>query len=421
MADSNRTGLIQRSRSGTPTIATDTDTYRFDRALVVLLFFATFDAPGILSRKTLLWYLLLAIPIVTMVLIRAPRASSRIRRPIISDVVLLILMSFGLIGTTYGELFRPTTASARPIFVPMVIALLYLGTLEQPTEKETDGLLRWLTWVGVTYVLVNALVYSGAAPGPGLAGDHPFRNSQLFFVAMAVVGAIALRRWTRLVLLASLVAFMVLTYPSATTIVVAVGTVATLFMTQPGGSAVRPYVIAILLMIVVALGAMSSGVSEDITQRYFNAVGKADTNPTRLAVWTAGIHRFEQSPLIGSGFAGSTNAVIVRAVGRGTKQIPFHNDFILFLAEGGVVGIGLLFTWIIATEIIVIRRHRMFVRAGWSSHARLLRTLLVGFNAYFIAAAFNPQFTSVTSSASIFAVYALMMSLGAPSRDTPRG
>jgi hypothetical protein len=81
----------------------------------------------------------------------------------------------------------------------------------------------------------------------------------------------------------------------------------------------------------------------------------------------------------------------------------------------------LLVTWIVATEIIVIRRHRMFVRAGWSSHARLLRTLLVGFNAYFIAAAFNPQFTSVTSSASIFAVYGLIMSLGAPSPDTSRG
>jgi O-antigen ligase len=419
MADSNRTDLIQRSLSRSPMMIA-TDAYRFDQVLVVLLFLTTFDAPGLLSRKTPMWYVLLALPTGAIVLIRARMGSARIRRPIFSDVVLLSLMSIGLVGTTYGTLFRATTATARPTFVPMVLALLYLATLDQPTDKESDALLRWLTWVGVTYLLVNALVYFGVPPGPGLAGDHPFRNSQLLFVAMALVGAVASRRWAMLLLLALLTTFMVLTYPSATTILVAVGTIATLYMTQPRGSAVRPYVVAILVMIVVALASMRSGVSVDITQRYFSAVGKADTNPTRLAVWSTGIDRFEQSPIIGSGFAGSTNAAVVRAVGRRAKQIPFHNDYILFLAEGGVVGFGLLLTWVVATEITIVRRHRTFAVAGWSSHARLLRTLLVGFNAFFIAAAFNPQFTSVTSSASIFAVYALMMSLGAPSPDAPR-
>lgn len=397
-----------------------TDSYRFDRSLVVLLFLATFNAPGLLSRHTSMWYVLLAIPTATIVLIRAPRGSARIRRPILPEVVLMILMTIGLIGTTYGELFRPTTATTRPIFVPMAIALLYLGTLDQPTKEETDGLLRWLTWVGVTYLLVNALVFLGAAPGPGLAGDHPFRNSQLLFVAMAMVGAVALRRWALLLLLASLTMFMVLTYPSATTILVAFGTIATLYMTQPRGSAIRPYLITILVLAVVAIASLRSGLGVDVTQTYFSAVGKADANATRLAVWNAGIDRFEQSPIFGSNFADSTNAAVIRVVGRPAIQLPFHNDYILFLAEGGVLGIALLLAWIVTTEITVIRRHRMFARAGWSSHARLLRTLLVGFNAFFIAAAFNPQFTSVTASASIFAVYGLMMSLGAPSADSPR-
>jgi hypothetical protein len=105
---------------------------------------------------------------------------------------------------------------------------------------------------------------------------------------------------------------------------------------------------------------------------------------------------------------------VILVPGQQVDRVQFHNDFVLFLAEGGIVGIGLLLAWIVVTEVTIIRRHRMFSDAGWSSHARLLRTLLVGWNAFFVAAAFNPQFSAVTGSASIFALYGLMMSLGTP-------
>lgn len=415
-----KTGLIHRPGvEAWTTVATDT--YRFDRSLVAVIFLATFNAPGLVNAGSPMWYLLPAIPVAAIALIRAPLGSTTIRRPVVSDVVLMILMIFGLAGTTYGVLFLGTTASLRPTFVPMVIALLYLGTLNQPTEQETDALLRALIWVGVAYLLVNASVDFGLAPGSGLIGAHPFRNSQLLFVVMATYGAVALRRWAGMLLLALLVTYMVLIYPSGTTIFVAVGTLATLYVTQPRRSAIRPYVIAILVLLLMSISLLKFGAAVDVTQRYFNAVGKTDNNATRLAVWTAGIDRFRQSPIFGAGFTGNTYAQAVLVQGRPAIQAQFHNDFILFLAEGGVVGIGLLLAWVVVTEITVIRRHRMFAQAGWSSHARLLRTLLVGWNAFFIAAAFNPQFASVTGSASIFAVYALMMSLAAPTPGSHRG
>jgi O-antigen ligase len=391
-----------------------TDAYRFGRALLLTLALATLDAPGLFRAQTSAWYLLLVPPLLTIVLVRVRRTSTLIRRPIASDVVLGVLFIFGLIGTTYATLFRPTTATARPIFIPMTIAFLYLATLERPTAGECDRLIRALTWIGIGYLLLNAAIYFGLAPGPGLSGDHPFRNSQLFFVAMALVGAGVLRRLGAFVILLGLIGFMVVTYPSATTILVSIGTVSTLYVTQRRASQVRVLALACALVIVIPLALARPTGSIDVSERYFAAVGKADTNPTRVAVWTEGMRRFRESPLIGSGFAGSANAIIVRVPGRRPIQVPFHNDFILFLVAGGVVGVALLLIWVILTEVIVLRRYRMFLRAGWDEHARLLRTLLVGFNAFFVAAAFNPEFTAVSGSASIFVIYGLMLSLGHP-------
>lgn len=390
------------------------DAYRLDRALVLTLALATLDAPGLFRAQTSAWYLILVPPLVAVVLLRVGRTSTLIRRPIVSDVVLGVLFALGLTGTTYAALFRPTTATARPIFIPMAIAFLYLATLERPTARECDRLLRALTWIGAGYLLLNAAIYFGLAPGPGLSGDHPFRNSQLFFVAMALVGAAALRRVGTFAILLGLLGFMVVTYPSATTILVAIGVLATLYVTQRRASHLRALALAAALLVVVLLALVRPTDAIETADRYFAAVGKANTNPTRLAVWTEGMRRFRESPLIGSGFAGSANAIIVRVPGRRPIQVPYHNDFILFLVAGGVVGVALLLTWVILTEVIVLRRYRMFLHAGWDAHARLLRALLVGFNAFFIAAAFNPEFTAVSGSASIFAIYGLMLSLGHP-------
>jgi hypothetical protein len=391
-----------------------TDTYRFDRSLVVLLLFATLNAQGLVNGQGPAWYLLLVIPVVSIALVRARLASTTIRRPVLSDVVLLILLLFGLAGTTYGVLFLGTTAPLRPTFVPMVIALFYLGTLDQPTGQESLALVRGLVWVGIAYLLVNISVALGIAPGAGLNGDHPFRNSQLLFVAMAVVGAVSLRRWAVVSLLAFLVGWMVLLYPSGTTILVAVGSLATIYVTQPRSSGIRTGAMAALAVVLVSVALLKLGATQNVTEQYFSAVGKQNNDATRLAAWNDGMDRFWRSPIIGSGFADNTYAQVVLVPGQRVNQVQFHNDFILFLAEGGVVGIGLLLVWAAVTEVTIIRRYRMFARAGWSSHARLLRTLLVGWNAFFVAAAFNPQFSAVTGSASIFALYGLMMSLGTP-------
>jgi O-antigen ligase len=154
-----------------------------------------------------------------------------------------------------------------------------------------------------------------------------------------------------------------------------------------------------------------------LTNDYFSLVGKSNNNSTRLAVWTVGMDRFEASPLYGEFFSGPTVTTAVREGGRTEFQIPYHSDYIHFLANGGILGFGLLIAWIIATELVVLRRYMMLIEGREGAKAGLLRTLLVGFNAFFVTAGFNPTIMGVSRSASIFSIYALMMLLKAERRE----
>ena len=166
------------------------------------------------------------------------------------------------------------------------------------------------------------------------------------------------------------------------------------------------------LVAVLALANFQAGVN--ITSRYFNAVGKADANAGRIDLWTAGFERWQESPIIGRVFTG--DSVAIRS--RDQKALPYHNDYVLFLAEGGLLGAGLLLAWMLLVEITLLRRYRGFIRAGQDAHAGLLRAILVCLNAFFVAMVFNPVLPGASRSATVFGLYAIAMSLGGPAPES---
>jgi O-antigen ligase len=215
--------------------------------------------------------------------------------------------------------------------------------------------------------------------------------------------------------------FIFRAYPSGTALLVVLATLATVFLTRRGRRPKRRWVAALLVVGAAGLVVLNFGGGLHLTDTYFAAVGKRDNNGTRLALWQAGIDEFRQSPISGSWFSGPTVIVTTRPGQHKQFQLPFHNDYILFLVEGGLIGLGLLLAWAISTELLMLRRYRAYVALGEYSRAALLRTLLIGFNAFFVAAAFNPLFTGMSSSATIFSIYGLMMLLGSPSSITASG
>jgi len=113
--------------------------------------------------------------------------------------------------------------------------------------------------------------------------------------------------------------------------------------------------------------------------------------------------------LIGAGFASDT----VVESGRDHAS-PYHNDFILFLAEGGVVAFGLLVAWIVWLEVTLLRRYRGYVRYGQRQRAMLVRVILVTLNGFFTAMGFNPVLPGLTRSIAVFGLAGIAMSLGDP-------
>ena len=396
------------------------DSFSYSKALLLILVAVALDFSNFLDRGTQARYLLILVPFLALFWVRLNHRSTRIRTPAIPDKILLVLMLYALIGSVWGKVVGGVPDSALSISLPMTTALLYLGTYQSQSEWEARALLRMLAWVGFLYICLNAAANSGIAPR--LQSSLQYRNSDIIYVAMGFAAAINAKQRIRLGFLAILGAVIFLGYPSGTTVVVALASVITMYMTRPRASRKRPYKVAMVILALMSLALFNFHSSIRLVDAYFSAVHKQNNSQGRIALWTEGLSEFKNSPVFGRAFAGGTTVATTRRSGLGAPiQAPLHNDYILFLVEGGAVGFLLLILWAGATEVMILRRHRAFIEAGQEHHAALLRTLLVGFNGYFCAAAFNPLFYGASRSATLFAIYGLMMGLGAPQRTRADG
>jgi hypothetical protein len=394
-----------------------TDSYRLARAFLVLLSIMVIDVFNILDRGFVAFrpnaepggpvrYLVLLVPLVAVVAIRMRRPSFLVRLPTASEGVLMALFALGLTGSLVGSVLLGAQQTARPTFLPMFLGLLALLVVQPPTDHEIGKMLRWLSNLGFVYIIMNALVNVGILP---FSQYQQYRNASVAFLVIGLGAAAAAGQRRRLAVESVLAAVVFITYPSATMVLALLVLGFTLYLTAERASTLRSVIFGGLAIVVafVAITNLQAGI--DLSDRYFELVNKANANSSRIDLWSAGIDTFERSPLVGSVFSGE--AVAERS--RDGKALPYHNDFILFLALGGLLGIGLLLAFIIVTEVTMIRWIHRFRRAGQNDRANLLRAILVGLNAFFVAMGFNPVLSGASRSAAVFGLYAIAMSVGA--------
>jgi O-antigen ligase len=388
-----------------------TDSYRYARALLVIFLATAIDVFNFLDRSSRggpLRYVILLIPILSLLAVRAD-GSTLIRRPTVYERVLIILFAFGLIGTTYGILFLGVTSTARALFLPMSIAILALFVVDPLTPEETRRLTKALAVIATVYIVLGAIVYSGVVPG--LAEYRQFKNATFPYVAIGVSAAWMLGRRSWAVALVALATVMFLGYPSATSVLVALITVVTYWATARTASRARPYLIAAAVLLIGIIAIANFSESEFLADRYFEAVGKRNTSQGRVEFWTSGIAEFAKSPIIGTAFASDTVVESSRE-----RRSPYHNDFVMFLAEGGVLGSLLLVAFIVSLLRQLVTRYFGFVRIGDEDRARFARLLLIGLNSFLITMVFNPVLAGLSRSATIFALVAFAAALGKPER-----
>jgi O-antigen ligase len=386
-----------------------TDSYRYARSLLLIFLATALDVKNLLDRASRggpLRYVILLVPVATILAIRAS-GSTLIRRPRSYEWLLLVLFAFGLIGTVYGIAFLGVSSTARAVFLPMSLAVLALLVVQPMTEHEAAKLLRAIAWIATIYICLAAVTYIGAIPA--LAEYRQFKNATFPYVAMGIAAAYLLgHRWlTAGLCMLALVSF--LGYPSATSAIVMLVTVITLFATTGSATRARPFVIGVSIAIAIAIALANFSTSTTLATRYFQAVGKQDNNQFRLDSWSIGLTKFQESPIIGSAFASDTVVDLTK-----TRQAPYHNDFILFLAEGGAVGAALFIGWIVLLLTDITRRYFGFLETEAPEHARLMRLVLVGLNGFIVTMAFNPVLEGLSRSATIFALVAIASTLGTP-------
>lgn len=391
-----------------------TDVRWFALAMCLATLASVIDVGDVLDRGPATRYLLLVVPMGSLLLVRLGRPTSLIRRPTPGDVCVLLLVVFGLVGAFYGSAFLGTKQTARPIFIPMVLGLASLFLLDRPSESEVASIFRWISWIATTYVVFNFIVNINVIPG--LVEYRQYRNASFSFVALAIGCAVIKRRWVKLAITCVLTAGIFATYPSATSALIVLGTGLTLFVTGKRATGFRTGVVLVCVMAAGGFLLANFGSTVDLASRYFDLVNKARTESGRIELWSKGLSKFEESPIFGEAFAGD----IVTIRDRDEQTIPFHNDYVLFLASGGIVGLGLLLGWIVSTEATLLRRHREYRDAGDRGRADLVRATLVVLNGFIVAMAFNPVLGGITRSAAIFGLSAIALSLGRPTHVRSR-
>ena len=319
--------------------------------------FAAFR-PGAQPRGAIR-YLVLLVPLSAALWIRLQQPSFVIRRPMPAEAMLFALFGLGLVGSLVGIAVLGTEHTARPVFLPMSLGLLAVLVVQPPTQREVRTMVRWLSNIGLVYIVMNALVNVGILP---FAQYQQYRNASVAFLVLGLEppsppasAAASCSRWRSPWWCSS-------PTHSATMVLTLLVLALTLYVTTERASALRAVLLGgfIVAFAVIALSNLQAGIR--MSDRYFDLVNKANANATRLDLWSAGVDRFETSPLVGSVFSGE----VVAERSRDGKDLPFHNDFVLFLALGGLLGIGLFLAFLIVTEVTLIRWVHRFRRAGRS-------------------------------------------------------
>ncbi len=410
---SDRPGQVSPATIPTAGRRSSTAAYRISRWLLLIPLAATVDIFNYLDHGGSARYGLVLVAVLPVLAYRLRLTTPLVRRLTRGDLILALLWVFGLAGSTYGTVVAHTATTTRPLFLPMGLAFLYLLVLDSPTDEETARILRALLWITALYVLLAAVVNIGLMPS--LLKFRQYRNAQFAFVTGGLAAAFVLRRWWLLAVLAALEVVNFVGYPSATSVLGLLAMIGTLYMTGARASKARAYGLALVASLMVLVSVLNLSGTLSALSDYFSAVHKANATAGRLALWTAGLGQFRSSPIVGRGFAGPTVTTAFRVSGS-SFQLPFHNDYVLFLAEGGLVGIGLFLLWIALSENALLRRHAGFRDTGMPASAGLIRVFLVMFNTLIVAAAFNPTFNGFSRSATLFALYSVVMLVGRPER-----
>lgn len=398
-----------RPQSQPQAVADGEHSLRVERSLpslwtAFLVTFAVFaiDFAALLSGLSGLRYAFLLVPLgVLVVTARSRRGRPVLRAP---DVVLAALFVWGITGALYGKLITHPVSSSLTMVLPMAVGLLHLWSSGRPTEEQSRRMLRYLTTLGLAYVLI----YLAARLGIGPLSRIAYSKEKSFLLVLAPMAAFVTRRYWFLTIEIVALAVIFLEEPAATFVVVAAAVAVTNMLLSARSGAIKVAAVLLLGMsIFVGLSLVyRSDNKATLITRYFEVVGKGDNTPFRLVLLRKGTAEVRAHPILGTNFAGEVG--IETKFPGVARFAPAHNDFLQLAMAGGFVALALFLYWIQATNRAVHTSYRSLVESGDLQSARLLRVLVTSFNAFLFSSLFNPLLAGVGIGVMFFLLYGSM-------------
>ena len=287
------------------------------------------------------------------------------------------------------------------------------------SEAAAARMLDLFSYAGGAYVLVHLAAGLGV---PGIArGAHGHQTA--FLLAGAVAAAFATGRRKLATLELAAIAGIYVLYPAATYVTTAGAVLVTVLLLSPSRTGMRKIVIGVAVPVILGLGFSSSlsdgqdSFASKVLPRYFAAIGKSDNSDFRREMLKLGVEQLRESPVIGSNFTAGFALPTKFRVGR--EAVLPHNDFLELALAGGLVALGLFLGWAMATNVYVLKRHRLLVQAGADARARLVWALLLAFNACLSVALFQPVLFEMGTVTLFFLLYACLRQACEGADDPP--
>ena len=325
------------------------------------------------------------------------------------DVLLMIFLIYGLVGSVIGRIFLDQDANYLAFFAPALVAVRHLWGSVDLTPRVVTVLLRVLVAAGFAYLLASVAVH---ALQPGGVELGPFLHTRTYWAAVAVTGAFLLRRWALFAAACALTAVHFTYYPALTyALVVAAGLATVVLCRSRLGTGV-------LLVGGVASGSailllgMTIG---EVRSVYFRAVGKTDNSPARDALLEIGLDRFRARPWTGSFFTSDISVPVPPHIS-GVSRTPLHDDFLQFGVGGGVFALLAAVCLAVGIAVLAVRAGRQMYAEGRDAEGNLVTLLAVAHVGLYVTAAFNPVLIDASAALLTGLVLDLILTISALSR-----
>jgi len=315
----------------------------------------------------------------------------KLNRPHWSTWAFLILSLIAIPGITYNKL----VGSSPSLFTATSLSIVVWCAQLLPIEKLKFNPGRLLTLIGcIGYCNLLVVCYLLLTHNPDTYNrDALMTHARSFLIPLAFCVACLRRQYIAAALAAILVSVMV-RYDPRTTAMLAIVIALAIFTCAVIPTALRiPLLIASCIVLTGGYNLVRS-----VNTSFKENMGETDNADFREDKWQMAIREFQESPWIGKCFTGCGDYDhpwghrIVDDYGTqlDADTAPLHNDYLEFLVDGGITGMGLFVLGLTGTLWLGIKNYAILKRHQLHEHAALALIALIALTIAMMAMACNP-------------------------------